>query len=110
METGEFNPPSQVPYTKITKAQIQSPAHQSLATEVADNSLVLLKNQPAAGAAKPLLPLNPKKTDKIVIVGNLAATVTLGDYSGDPTLQVDAVQGITAELQKAKAAIRAWPR
>ena len=101
METGEFNPPSQVPYTKITKAQIQSPAHQSLATEVADDSLVLLKNQPAAGAAKPLLPLDPKKTDKIVIVGNLAGTVTLGDYSGDPTLQVDAVQGITAELQKA---------
>jgi beta-glucosidase len=101
METGEFNPPSQVPYTKITKSQIQSPAHQELATDVADNSVVLLKNQPAAGAAKPLLPLNPTKTDKIVIVGNLAGTVTLGDYSGDPTLQVDAVQGITAELQKA---------
>ena len=101
METGEFNPSAQVPYTKITKSQIQSPAHQQLATDVADNSVVLLKNQPAAGAAKALLPLNPKTTDKIVIVGNLAGTVTLGDYSGDPTLQVDAVQGITAEVQKA---------
>ena len=101
METGEFDPSSQNPYTKITKAAIQAPAHQALATQVADNSVVLLKNQPAAGAAKSLLPLDPKTTNKIVIVGNLADTVTLGDYSGDPSLQVNAVQGITSEVQKA---------
>ena len=101
MQTGEFDPASKVPYTGITKAQIQSPAHQALATEVADDSLVLLKDQPAAGAAKPLLPLSAKATNKIVIVGDLAGKVTLGDYSGDPTLQVDAVQGITAAVRKA---------
>ena len=101
METGEFDPTSQNPYTRITKSVIQSPAHQALATEVADNSVVLLKNQPATGASKALLPLNPKSTNKIVIVGNLAGTVTLGDYSGDPSLQVDAVQGITSEVQAA---------
>ena len=44
METGEFDPASSVSYTDITKAQIQSPAHQALAEQVADNSLVLLKN------------------------------------------------------------------
>ncbi|HEX4788131.1 MAG TPA: glycoside hydrolase family 3 C-terminal domain-containing protein [Actinospica sp.] len=101
MQTGEFDPSSQDPYTKITKSQIQSPAHQALATEVADNSVVLLKNQAPAGASSALLPLNPKTTDKIVIVGDLAGKVTLGDYSGDPGKQVDAVQGITAELQAA---------
>jgi beta-glucosidase-like glycosyl hydrolase len=101
MQTGEFDPPSQDPYSKITKAQIQSPAHQALATEVADNSVVLLKNQAPAGSSSPLLPLNPKTTGKIVIVGDLAGKVTLGDYSGDPSLQVDAVQGITSELQAA---------
>ena len=37
----------------------------------------------------------------MVIVGNLANTVTLGDYSGDPTLQVNAVQGITAAVKAA---------
>ena len=37
----------------------------------------------------------------MVIVGNLADTVTLGDYSGDPSLQVNAVQGITAAVQAA---------
>jgi len=101
METGEFDPPSQDPYSKITKAQIQSPAHQALATEVADNSVVLLKNQAPAGASSPLLPLDPKTTGKVVIVGDLAGKVTLGDYSGDPSLQVDAAQGITDELRAA---------
>ncbi|MEY9854501.1 beta-glucosidase [Catenulispora sp. GAS73] len=101
MRTGEFDPAGSNPYTAITKAQIQSPAHQALATEVADNSLVLLKNQPAAGATKPLLPLSAATTNKIVIVGDMANAVTLGNYSSDPTLQVSAVQGITAAVQKA---------
>lgn len=101
METGEFDPASKVPYTKITKAAIQSPAHQALATTVADNSLVLLKNQPVAGTSSPLLPLSAEATKKVVVVGDLAGKVTLGDYSGDPSLQVDAVQGITNELKQA---------
>ena len=94
MGTGEFDPASKVDYTKITKAQIQSPAHQALATDVANNSLVLLKNQPVAG--KSLLPLSPQQAKKIVVVGDLAGKVTLGGYSGDPSLKVDAVQGIKA--------------
>ena len=44
METGEFDPASKVAYTKITKAAIQSPAHQALAEKVAAEDLVLLKN------------------------------------------------------------------
>ncbi|HEV3173339.1 MAG TPA: glycoside hydrolase family 3 C-terminal domain-containing protein [Actinocrinis sp.] len=101
METGEFDPPSQVPYTSITKSAIQSPAHQSLATTVADDSLVLLKNDNLSGTSAPLLPLNAAATNKIVIVGDLANTVTLGGYSGDPALQVSAVQGITSAVQAA---------
>jgi beta-glucosidase len=101
MQTGEFDPPSTVAYTKITKAEIQSPAHQALATQVADNSLVLLKNQPVAGTAKSLLPLSPQQTKKIVIVGDLAGAVTLGGYSGNPSRQVNAVQGITAAVKQA---------
>jgi beta-glucosidase-like glycosyl hydrolase len=101
MQTGEFDPASQVPYTKITKAQIQSPAHQALATTVADNSVVLLKNQPVAGTANTMFPLSAKQTNKIVIVGDLAGKVTLGDYSGNPSLRVNAVQGVTAAVQQA---------
>jgi len=101
METGEFDPPSKVAYTKITKSVIQSPAHQALAEKVAADDLVLLKNDDLAGTSAPLLPANPAKLNKVVIVGNLANTVTLGDYSGDPTLQVNAVQGITAAVKAA---------
>lgn len=214
MATGEFDPPSQVPYTKITKDVIESPAHQALARTVADNSLVLLKNdaavprpvrftatctdsrsfvfhlhargsavvravvfvngrrvliahgrhlrrlvlrrlprgtfrvrivtttrrgvraqstrtytgcqkgrpttnvvrrhrgsrgrravahpaQNSASSGAPLLPADPAKLNAVVILGDLAGTVTLGGYSGAPTHQVSAVQGITAAVKAA---------
>lgn len=101
MQTGEFDPASKVAYTKITKSVIQSPAHQALAEQVAADDLVLLKNDNVAGGSAPLLPANPSKLNNVVIVGNLANTVTLGDYSGDPTLQVNAVQGITSAVKAA---------
>jgi beta-glucosidase-like glycosyl hydrolase len=101
MQTGEFDPSSKVPYTKITKSAIQSPAHQALAEKVAADDLVLLKNDNVSGTSAPLLPANPAKLSNVVIVGNLANTVTLGDYSGDPSLQVNAVQGITAAVKAA---------
>ncbi|WP_043733096.1 glycoside hydrolase family 3 C-terminal domain-containing protein [Kutzneria sp. 744] len=95
MRTGEFDgPQAHNPYTKITKAAIQSPAHQDLARKVADNSLVLLKNDQ-------LLPVQAKALNKVVIVGDLAGKVTLGGYSGNPTLQVSPVAGITDEIKKA---------
>jgi beta-glucosidase len=101
METGEFDPRSQVPYTQITKDAIQSPAHQALAEKVAAEDLVLLKNDYVAGTTAPLLPADPAKLSNVVIVGNLANTVTLGDYSGDPSLRVSAVQGITSAVKAA---------
>lgn len=101
IETGEFDPASKVPWTKITKAAIQSPAHTALARKQADEDIVLLKNSRSRGAKSPLLPVNPKKLKSVVIVGNLAGVVTLGGYSGDPSTQVDAVQGITQELGRA---------
>jgi beta-glucosidase len=101
METGEFDPRSQVPYTQITKDAIQSPAHQALAEKVAAEDLVLLKNDNVAGTTAPLLPADPAKLSNVVVVGNLANTVTLGDYSGDPSLRVSAVQGITSAVKAA---------
>ncbi|MBE1496005.1 beta-glucosidase-like glycosyl hydrolase [Amycolatopsis lexingtonensis] len=104
MQTGEFDPADRVAYTKITKDQLQSAAHQALATKVADNSLVLLKNDRVPGAAAPLLPADPAKLGSVVVVGDLAGKVTLGDYSGEPALQVNAVQGITSALKAANPA------
>ncbi|MBY8878705.1 glycoside hydrolase family 3 C-terminal domain-containing protein [Actinacidiphila acidipaludis] len=101
MATGEFDPPGSVPYTSITKDQIESPAHQALAAKVADNSLVLLKNTAPASASTPLLPADPATTKKVVILGDLADTVSLGLYSGEPTHTTSAVQGITAAVKAA---------
>ena len=45
------------------RTSIQSPAHQALAAKVADNSLVLLKNDPCRRRA-PLLPADPAKLEQ----------------------------------------------
>jgi beta-glucosidase len=94
MRTGEFDPPRRVPYTRITKDVIQSPAHQALAAKVALNSLVLLKNDG-------LLPVDGGSLDSVVVLGDLANKVTLGGYSGDPTFHVNAVQAIRAAVLRA---------
>jgi beta-glucosidase-like glycosyl hydrolase len=101
MQTGEFDPAGKVAYTKINKGVIQSPAHQTLAEKIAAQDLVLLKNGNVAGTSSPLLPADPAKLNNVVIVGNLANTVTLGGYSGDPSFQVSGVQGITAAVKAA---------
>ena len=101
MATGEFDPPARNRYTKITKSVIESPAHQQLAQKVADNSIVLLKNDDLAGAQAPLLPVDVTRTHNVVILGDLANKLTLGGYSGQPTHTVNAVQGITAAVMAA---------
>ncbi|MBX5439724.1 MAG: glycoside hydrolase family 3 C-terminal domain-containing protein [Thermoflavifilum sp.] len=95
MRTGEFDPPDKVPYTRITKEAIESTAHQQLAEEVAENTLVLLKNDTPAQANHPLLPLDLAQLHRVVIVGDLANRVILGGYSGNPRHQVSPVEGIT---------------
>jgi beta-glucosidase len=101
IRTGEFDPAAKVAWTRITKATIQSPAHTALARRQADEDIVLLKNSRVHGSRSPLLPLDPVRPKSVVIVGNLAGTVTLGGYSGNPGTQVDAVQGITQRLKRA---------
>ncbi len=101
MQTGEFDPRKAVPWTRIKADVIQSKAHQALARKVADNALVLLKNDNVSGTSTPLLPADPSKLNNVVVLGNLADTTTLGDYSGDPTLQVSPLQGITQEIKRA---------
>jgi len=101
METGEFDPAGKVPYTKITKDQIESPAHQALAAKVADNSLVLLKNDKLPSGGGRLLPADPAKAKKVVILGDMANTTSLGLYSGQPDHTTSPVQGIEDEVHAA---------
>ncbi len=92
---GMFDPPARVPYAHLDERQLDSPAHRALARRLADESLVLLKNDG-------VLPLRSVK--HIAIVGPLAnqTRVLLGNYNGTPTHTVSVLEGMRAEFPDAK--------
>ena len=92
---GVFDPPGMVPYNKIEKNELDSAAHRALARKMANESLVLLKNDG-------VLPL--KSVKNILVVGPLAdqTAVLLGNYNGSPTHTVSVLEGMKAEFPGAK--------
>jgi len=96
MRLGMFDPPEMVPYTKIDEKELDSPAHRAMARKLANESMVLLKNDGT-------LPLKSGVT-KIAVVGPLAdqTRVLLGNYTGIPTHSVSVLEGLKAEFPKAK--------
>jgi beta-glucosidase len=67
---------------------VGAPAHAQLARKVADEAMVLLKNQDR------LLPLDPAKMKSLAVIGPNAAKVRLGGYSGSPAYFVTVLDGI----------------
>jgi beta-glucosidase len=96
IKLGMFDPPDKVPYAKINEDELDSPEHRALARKLADESMVLLKNDG-------ILPLKPG-IKKIAIVGPLAdqTRVLLGNYAGTPTHAVSTLEGLKAEFPNAK--------
>ncbi|MGH7866033.1 MAG: glycoside hydrolase family 3 C-terminal domain-containing protein [Candidatus Dormibacteraceae bacterium] len=92
---GMFDPPSMVPYSKIDEKELDGTAHRELARRMADESMVLLKNDG-------VLPL--KSVKRIAIVGPLAdqTAVLLGNYNGQPTHTVSVLEGMKTEFPNAK--------
>jgi beta-glucosidase len=88
---GMFDPPDRVPYSKLDEKQLDSAAHRSLARRLANESMVLLKNDG-------VLPL--KTVKHIVVVGPLAdqTAVLLGNYNGIPSHTVSMLEGLRAEF------------
>ncbi|MEJ2193761.1 MAG: glycoside hydrolase family 3 C-terminal domain-containing protein [Ignavibacteriaceae bacterium] len=90
---GEFDPPEAVTYNSITIDKLDSKENRDLALEVAQKSIVLLKNEG-------ILPLTKDKIKSIAVIGPNAADAQLGIYSGFPNVQVSPLEGIK---QKAAA-------
>ena len=89
---GLFDPPSMVPWSKIGIDQNNTPAHRALALKIAEESIVLLKNDG-------LLPLNRAKLKCIAVIGPNADSVRMlyGNYDGtasDPVTILDGIRQI----------------
>jgi beta-glucosidase len=95
MKLGMFDPPDMVPYTKIDEKELDSAEHRALARKLANESMVLLKNDGT-------LPFKPG-IKKIAVIGPLAdeTRVLLGNYAGTPTHSVSVLDGLKAEFPNA---------
>lgn len=96
MKLGMFDPPELVPYANIDPKKLDSAEHRAMAREIANKSMVLLKNDGA-------LPLKKGPT-RIAVVGPLAdqTRYLLGNYTGTPTHTVSVLEGLKAEFPEAQ--------
>ncbi|MBS1793185.1 MAG: glycoside hydrolase family 3 C-terminal domain-containing protein [Acidobacteria bacterium] len=90
---GMFDPPEMVKYARIPFSENDTPAHHALSLQAARESLVLLKND------KNLLPLR-KDLKTLAVIGPNAndAEVLLGNYNGQPSVSVTALEGIREKV------------
>lgn len=93
MRLGMFDPVSMVSYAQTSPAVLESAPHKAQALKMAQESIVLLKNE------NHLLPLS-KSIKKIAVVGPNAdnSIAVLGNYNGTPSKIVTALDGIKAKL------------
>ena len=96
IKLGMFDPADNNPYAKIDEKELNSAEHRSLARKLAEESMVLLKNDGT-------LPIKPAMR-KILVVGPLAdqTAVLLGNYNGTPTHTVSVLEGLKAEFPDAQ--------
>jgi beta-glucosidase len=92
MKLGMFDPPEMVPYSKIDEKELDSAEHRALARQLANEAMVLLKNDGA-------LPLKTSGI-RIAVMGPLAnqTRVLLGNYNGTPSHTVSMLEGIKKEF------------
>ncbi|HKF47467.1 MAG TPA: glycoside hydrolase family 3 C-terminal domain-containing protein [Terracidiphilus sp.] len=95
MRLGMFDPPEMDPYSKIDPKELDSAEHRATALKLANESLVLLKNDGT-------LPLKTSGV-KIAVIGPLAdqTAVLLGNYNGRPNHTVSILDGIKNEFSGA---------
>jgi beta-glucosidase len=90
---GMFDPPADVPYSKLSLSDVDTAEHRTLARRVAQESMVLLKN------ADSTLPLDPKGKTIAVIGPNATVLESLeGNYSGQPSHPVLPLDGLESRF------------
>jgi beta-glucosidase len=92
IKLGLFDPPQQVEYARLPFSHVDSEEHRALAREVANKSMVLLKND------RNTLPLHGVKT--LAVIGpNADSLLALeGNYNGVPSRPVLPIDGITHQF------------
>lgn len=93
---GMFDPPSMVKYAQTPASVLESPEHKAHALKMAEQAIVLLRNQ------NHTLPLS-KKLKKIVVLGPNADNpiAVLGNYNGMPSNIVTILKGIKQKVGSA---------
>ena len=88
-ELGEMDDPSQVEWSKIPYSVVDSKEHRALALKMAQESMVLLKNNG-------ILPLNT--INKVVVMGPNAndSVMQWGNYNGTPSRTVTLLEAVKA--------------
>jgi beta-glucosidase len=94
IKLGFYDPSSLNPFSKYGKDSVANVYHTMLARKMAQESMVLLKNNGN------ILPLNKSKYGAIMVVGPNAASLDalLGNYHGVSDKAVNFVEGITAAV------------
>ena len=93
---GMFDPPERVKYAQTPFSVNEAPAHDQLAREMAQASVVLLKNTgvlPLAANTKTIAVIGPNADEVMTLVGN---------YYGTPSKPVTLVQGVRNAVPSAK--------
>ncbi len=89
---GMFDPPSMVKYAQTPETVLESDTHKALALKMAQQSIVLLKNEnntlPLSKTLKKIVVLGPNADNKIAVLGN---------YNGIPSKVVSLLDGIRAK-------------
>lgn len=96
MRLGMFDPPQMVRWAQIPYSVNQSPQHDALSRKVAQESIVLLKNDG-------VLPLS-RDVKRIAVIGPTAddTMALLGNYYGTPKEPVTILQGIRDAMPNAQ--------
>jgi beta-glucosidase len=90
MRLGMFDSADKVPFSSYTREDVAlSGVNLPVATQVAEEAIVLLKNEPDPTHSTPILPLNAADAASVVVLGPTANTMTLGGYSADGVLPID---------------------